>query len=104
MKYAAVTGGALGVVAGGLQIASGIAQGLGGAGYSNATNGAATLAASALVGGLAASPVATGYRTVSQRASDRSQATFSAVTGGVFDLILSRFDSLGPQQVPNPAQ
>lgn len=60
-------GGTLGIGAGGLQIAGGILQGFGGAGFSNAINGTVTLGSSALFAG-AGKLAASGAQSASGRA------------------------------------
>lgn len=92
------TGGVSGIGAGLLQIGGGVLQGLGGAGYSNAINGLATLGTSAVLGRFISGPSSSGYRTVSQRASDRFLSNAATTTGGVFDTAISLLQGLGPQQ------
>ena len=91
-------GGAVGVGAGLGQISSGVLQGMGGAGWDNAVNGVMTLGSSALLGRVVSGSKPTGYRTVSQRRSDRFISNTTTVTGGAWDIAINAISSLGPQQ------
>ncbi len=99
----ASTGGVVGLGAGGLQISAGILQGLGGAGYSNAINGTFTLGTSALIGRSFAGPKTSGYRTVSQRGTDKFLKNSATVAGGTYDSLIAIIGQLGPQQKSCPS-
>lgn len=77
---------------------SGILQGFGGAGYSNAINAAATLTVGATLKGFIDGPSPTGYRTVSQRTADALRSDTATVAGGTQDIFASLIEQLGPQQ------
>jgi hypothetical protein len=82
------------------QIAGGVLQGLGGAGYSNAWNGLAGGAASWALG-RQGDRLAAGYQPVSQRAANRF-LNRSGITGGaLFDAATARA-GFGPQQKACP--
>ena len=96
-------GGLTGVGAGVLQFGSGLLHGAGGAGFDNAINAAGTLLTGAAISRLVTGGgAATGYRTVSQRADDRFFQNTNTVTGGVYDVLTSTLEQLGPKQVPIP--
>jgi hypothetical protein len=96
------TGAALGLGAGAAQIGGGVLQGLGGAGWSNAINGVATMGTSALLGRMVGGAKPTGYRTVSQRASDSFFSKAATIAGGAWDTITGFISDLGPQQKSCP--
>ena len=98
----AAAGGTASIGAGLLQFGAGLMQGFGGGGFQNSYNAAATLGASATVGWLFRAPGVSGYRTVSQRASDSFLQNTQTTTGGVFDTLTSFIQQLGPQQVTCP--
>ena len=98
----AATGGGLSMVAGGLQFASGLLHGMGGAGFDNSISAAVTLGASATMGKLFTAPAVRGHLTVSQRAEVRSLQFQATTAGAAFDTLTSYFEELGPHEVPLP--
>jgi hypothetical protein len=106
MGWAGV-GGLGSIGAGALQVAGGALQGVGGGGFDNFWNGLGTLGAGATIskaftGSFFPGSGASGYRTVSQRATDTSIQNASIFNGGALDSITSFLQQLGPKQVSCP--
>ena len=98
----AATGGVGSIGAGVLQFGAGLMQGAGGGGYGNSGYALVSLASGyALARGITG-PAVSGYRTVSQRATDSLLQNTATTTGGVFDTLTSFVDQLAPQQVSCP--
>lgn len=95
-------GGLGSIGAGALQFGAGVLQGAGGGGFSNAFSAVATLGASATVARFVGGPSVSGYRTVSQRATDSLFQNTATVTGGVLDTITSFLEDLAPHAVTCP--
>ena len=92
-------GSGLGIVAGTAQMGAGLLQGWGGAGYSNFWKGSVTLLSSYGLGRVIAGPGANGYRTVSQRQTDRFLSDAGRNTGGLYDVTTSAIPNLGANEV-----
>jgi RHS repeat-associated protein len=86
-----------GLGAGALQLAGGVFQGLGGAGYSNALNSAATLGASAVIAG-AFKTATYGMNTASGRAVANFMGKSNTFVGAAYDAVANQATQLGPQQ------
>jgi RHS repeat-associated protein len=93
----AATGGLGGIGAGLLQAVAGVAQGRGGAGYSNLQNGLAAAAFAGSVTGASVLARRTGS-SIAARASNNSLQVNFAIGGGTFDTIVNLLSSLAPQQ------
>ena len=91
-------GAALGVIGGVLQLAGGLVQGFGGAGFDVAINAGASLAFGYGFGRLFATPG--GYRTVSQRKLDEFINTSGTTFGGSVDLFMAMVPSEGEANCP----
>ena len=98
----AATGGIGSIGAGALQFGAGLLQGFGGGGFGNSFGAVATLGASATIGRFITGPGVSGYRTVSQRATDSFLQNSATTTGGAFDTLTSFIEQLSPQQVGCP--
>ena len=92
------TGGALGASGGVLQFGAGVFQGIGGAGWSNATSALLTLGTGAATKFVIRGTPVSGHRTVSQRATDRLSRSTATITGTVYDGYTNLFDALAPQE------
>jgi hypothetical protein len=98
----AATGGLGSIGAGALQFGAGLLQGFGGGGFGNSLSAVATLGAGATIGRIVGGPSVSGYRTVSQRATDSFLQNSATTTGGVFDTLTAFIEQLSPQQVGCP--
>lgn len=86
-----------GLGAGALQFVGGVLQGLGGAGYSNATNALATLGTGALLAGMGKAAMR-GANSASGRAAMKFIGTSNTFIGAGYDAMVNQFNQLGPQQ------
>jgi RHS repeat-associated protein len=93
----AATGGLASMGAGALQFGAGLMQGISGHGFGNSLSAAVTFGSAWSIAKIA--PTVSGYRTVSQRASDSFLKNTAIATGGAFDALTSLLQQLGPQEV-----
>jgi RHS repeat-associated protein len=98
----ASAGGYGSIAAGALQLGAGLMQGFGGGGFGNFYSSVLTLGTSASLGRVITGPGASGYRTVSQRATDNFLNNSATVTGGIFDAMVNFVAELAPHQVSCP--
>jgi hypothetical protein len=98
----AAAGGLGSIGAGALQFGAGLLQGFGGGGFGNSLSALATLGAGATIGRFIGGPSVSGYQTVSQRAANNFLENSKITTGGIFDILTSLIEQLGPQQVSCP--
>lgn len=85
-----------------MQFGAGLLQGAGGGGFSNSGYAALSLATGFLLARGITGPSGSGYRTVSQRASDAFRNGTAPVAGGVNGAWTSLIDAAVPRQVSCP--
>jgi len=96
------TGSVFGNISAGSEILSGVLQGPTGAGKANVINGGAALAFSLGMGRVFGANIPSGYRTVSQRASDKFAITMGNAGGGIISTVAALDPSLGAQTTKCP--